>query len=106
MTGVLKISCTYEDSISQFLIIQFLIVTAGNNFVLHFLFPLGGTLFPSATPDIRNGDDIKIQFLVMIHEAGHMRGPVAIGKPDNSHPHPIVGTQYPPVAGSGKAGFG
>jgi len=39
----------------------------------------------------------------MIHETGHMRTPVPVGKAYNAYPYPIIGAYYITIAGGGEA---
>ena len=78
--------------------VQFFIVHAGLDIVFEFLFEVLLSFLTTQLPDIGDRDDVEVQFLVVVHEAGQERLPEAVGKAHHAYLHAVVGTHDASIA--------
>jgi hypothetical protein len=102
MICVLKIRSGDHDRINIFARIQFIVVASRRGRFTCLFLQECYAFVAAVVPDIRNGHELEVQFLRVLHEGRSERAAEAIGKTDYAHSNAIVCSGDPRVTGRGK----
>ena len=91
MQSMLEVRRRDHYCINVFECIQFFIVFASNDVVLKLVFQEVNSFIPAYFPDVGNGNNVEIEFFVMLHECGDMRLLVPVGKTNDTNPYAVIG---------------
>ena len=58
----------------------------------NFFFTKATAFFPAHVPDIRHGNNVEIQFFMMVYKGRKQGLAKPVGVTYNAHLHPVVGT--------------
>ncbi|COX10346.1 Uncharacterised protein [Mycobacterium tuberculosis] len=71
--GMLKICSTDYDSINVTRSIKFIIVAVFSDTQVGFLFNIGFSFIAAAVPDVRHGNEFKVEVFGMVHKRWYQR---------------------------------